>query len=57
VLKKAQEELDAVLKSGHLPDFDDEPSLPFIMAIVKETMRWKPVAPICSSTFRSDIYI
>ena len=37
-----------VIKSGHLPDFDDEPSLPIITAIVKEAMRWKVVAPIGS---------
>ena len=37
-----------VIQSGHLPDFDDEPSLPIITAIVKEAMRWKVVAPIGS---------
>ncbi|KAF8960416.1 cytochrome P450 [Flammula alnicola] len=46
VLKKAQEELDRVLKPGHLPDFDDEPALPYITAIVKETLRWRDVVPI-----------
>lgn len=46
VLKQAQAELDAVVKPGHLPDFDDEESLPFITAIVKETLRWRDVVPI-----------
>jgi len=46
VLKRAQQELDSVVKPGHMPDFDDEASLPFITAIVKETMRWRDVAPI-----------
>jgi cytochrome P450 len=45
-LKKAQEELDRVLKPGHLPDFDDEESLPYITAIIKETLRWRDVVPI-----------
>ncbi|KAF5324171.1 hypothetical protein D9619_011321 [Psilocybe cf. subviscida] len=45
-LRKAQEELDRVLKPGHLPDFDDEESLPYITAIVKETLRWRDVVPI-----------
>ncbi|KAH9478027.1 Cytochrome P450 monooxygenase 98 [Psilocybe cubensis] len=46
VIKKAQEELDRVVKPGHLPDFDDEESLPYITAIVKETLRWRDVVPI-----------
>ncbi|KAF8884723.1 cytochrome P450 [Gymnopilus junonius] len=41
ILKKAQEELDRVVKPGHLPDFDDEDSLPYITAITKETLRWR----------------
>lgn len=44
VQKRAQEELDRVLAPGHLPDFVDQPSLPYITAIVKEVLRWQPVA-------------
>ena len=46
VLAKAQRQLDAVVKPGYLPDFDDEDSLPYITAIVKETLRWRDVVPI-----------
>ncbi|PPQ87697.1 hypothetical protein CVT25_011464 [Psilocybe cyanescens] len=46
VLRKAQQELDSVVKPGHLPDFDDEESLPYITAIAKETLRWRDVVPI-----------
>ncbi|KAF8960408.1 cytochrome P450 [Flammula alnicola] len=46
VLKKAQEELDRVLKPGQLPDFEDEHALPYITAIVNETLRWRDVLPI-----------
>lgn len=46
VFKRAQEDLDRVVKPGHLPDFDNEASLPFITAIVKETLRWRDVVPI-----------
>ena len=46
VLKKAHEEIDKVIKPGKLPDFSDEPSLPYVTAIVKETMRWRPTAPL-----------
>ncbi|KAJ7242999.1 cytochrome P450, partial [Mycena rebaudengoi] len=44
--KRAQEEIDAVVHQGHLPSFDDEESLPYVSAIVKEVLRWKPVTPI-----------
>lgn len=45
VQKKAQAELDKVL-GGRLPDFNDRPSLPYVNAIVKESMRWQPVGPL-----------
>ncbi|KAJ2934714.1 hypothetical protein H1R20_g2365, partial [Candolleomyces eurysporus] len=45
VVKKAQMQLDSVVKSGHLPDLDDEPSLPYITAIMKEALRWREVTP------------
>ena len=46
VQRKAQAELDRVIKPGHLPTLEDEKSLPFTSAIIKEVLRWKPVAPI-----------
>ncbi|KAF5349137.1 hypothetical protein D9756_009446 [Leucocoprinus leucothites] len=46
ILKKAQRELDSVVKPGHLPDFDDMDSLPYITAIALETLRWRDVVPI-----------
>jgi cytochrome P450 len=45
IQKRAQEELDSVFGGVRLPDFSDRPSLPYIEAIVKETLRWKPVVP------------
>ncbi|KAJ7607937.1 cytochrome P450 [Roridomyces roridus] len=44
--KKAQAEIDSVVKRGHLPDFDDEPSLPYVKALFMEVLRWQPVTPI-----------
>ncbi|KAG6894845.1 hypothetical protein C0993_010597, partial [Termitomyces sp. T159_Od127] len=38
VQQKAQEELDSVLPPGQLPDFSDEPALPYLSAIVKEVL-------------------
>ena len=46
VQKKAQAETDAVVGSP-LPDFEDRPSLPYINAIVMESMRWHIVLPLC----------
>ncbi|KAF9522915.1 cytochrome P450 [Crepidotus variabilis] len=44
VLQRARKELDSVIKPGNLPDFEDEPSLPYITAIAKEALRWRQVA-------------
>ncbi|KAN0082680.1 Cytochrome P450 [Tylopilus felleus] len=46
VQAKAQAELDSAIGSGRLPDYNDRPSLPYINAIVKEVLRWNPVAPL-----------
>lgn len=44
VLEAAQEELDRVVGPDRLPTFEDEERLPYIRAMVKETLRWRPVA-------------
>ncbi|KAJ7454671.1 cytochrome P450 [Mycena latifolia] len=56
--KKAQEEIDSVLSLGQLPDFADEKALPYVTALVKETLRWWPVTPIGVPHFivSEDIY-
>ena len=43
IVKRGQEELDRVVGSHRMPNFDDQPSLPYIGAIVKEVLRWRPV--------------
>jgi cytochrome P450 len=43
VVKKAQEEIDRVVGDQRLPLFDDEKDLPYIRALVKETLRWRAV--------------
>jgi len=43
---RAQAELDAVVGRARLPTFADYPHLPYIRAMGKEILRWKPVAPL-----------
>lgn len=58
VQAKAQAELDTVIGKGRLPAFEDENSLPYLMAIIKETLRWRPVVPIAIPhlLIQDDIY-
>ena len=51
VQKKAQAELDRVVGNDRLPNFNDRERLPYIDALVKETLRWNPVVPLCKNTF------
>ncbi|KAI0088550.1 cytochrome P450 [Irpex rosettiformis] len=46
VMRKAQAELDAVVGRERAPAFEDKDSLPYIRAIIKETLRWRPIAPL-----------
>ncbi|KAG2153775.1 cytochrome P450 [Suillus bovinus] len=45
VQKKAQAEIDAVVGTDRLPSFADRDSLPYIEALIKESLRWNAVAP------------
>ncbi|KAI9067057.1 cytochrome P450 [Trametes sanguinea] len=46
LVEKAQRQLDQVVGAHRLPDFRDQASLPYIEAIVRETLRWRPVVPL-----------
>lgn len=59
VLRRAQAELDAVVGSARTPNFEDEASLPYIRALCKETLRWRPVAVLGGTphaTTEPDVY-
>ncbi|KAA1467206.1 CyP450 monooxygenase [Dentipellis sp. KUC8613] len=58
VQRKAHEELDRVVGTDRLPDFGDEPNLPYISAIMKEVLRWQQVAPfaIPHRVMADDVY-
>ncbi|KAG1808629.1 cytochrome P450 [Suillus subaureus] len=54
VQKRAQEEIEAVIGTDQLPTFEDRPSLPYVDAILRETLRWHPVFPLGLPHYTSD---
>ncbi|KAF8472466.1 cytochrome P450 [Kalaharituber pfeilii] len=44
VAKKAQEEIDRVVPKNRSPTWEDMAQLPYCNAVIKETLRWRPVA-------------
>jgi len=58
VQARAQEQIDAVVPAKRLPDLNDRPLLPLVDAILRETIRWMPSAPIGlpRSTTEDDVY-
>ncbi|KAI0792987.1 cytochrome P450 [Irpex lacteus] len=42
VMRKAQSELDAVIGRDRVPTLEDADNLPYIRAVVRETLRWRP---------------
>ncbi|KAH9044919.1 cytochrome P450 [Lactarius deliciosus] len=45
VQKRAHVELDTVVGRSRTPTFSDAPNLPYIQAIAKEVLRWRPALP------------
>ena len=46
IQKRAQDELDAAVGRSRTPTFADAPNLPYIQALVKESLRWRPPVPL-----------
>jgi cytochrome P450 len=47
ILKRGQAAVDAVIGHSRLPMLADEAvGIPYVTAIVKEVLRWKPIAPL-----------
>ncbi|KAE8334059.1 cytochrome P450 [Aspergillus sergii] len=48
VMQQAREELSCVCGSNahRLPTLDDLPRLPYMCAVVKEVLRWRPIVPL-----------
>ncbi|KAJ3562458.1 hypothetical protein NP233_g9557 [Leucocoprinus birnbaumii] len=49
VMKKAQGELDKVVGYDRMPEFHDKEQLPYIVAVINETLRWRPI-PVLGGT-------
>ena len=49
VLERAQEEIDGLLGGERLPQYSDRPNLPYVSAVFKEIVRWRPPTPLGSS--------
>ncbi|KAF9238505.1 cytochrome P450 [Melanogaster broomeanus] len=58
VRTKAQQEIDRVVGSERLPNFDDRPNLPYVEAVFLETFRWRPAVPLALPhlTTTNDVY-
>lgn len=42
----AQAEIDRVIGAERLPLIQDRPHLPYVNALIKEVLRWRPVLPL-----------
>ncbi|CDO76234.1 hypothetical protein BN946_scf184644.g8 [Trametes cinnabarina] len=57
VQKKAQDEIDRVIGNDRLPHIEDRDSLPYVGAVLKEVVRWRPVVAMVShSVTQDDVY-
>ncbi|KAJ8519672.1 hypothetical protein ONZ45_g3424 [Pleurotus djamor] len=45
---RARKEIDEVIGTQNFPTIADKARLPYVNAVIKETMRWRPVAPFAS---------
>ena len=43
---RAQRELDSVVGRDRMPTFADRSRLPYVNALIKEAVRWRPVDPL-----------
>ena len=49
IQRKAQAEIDMVVGNDRFPGLADQDKLPYVDAVVKEVLRWKPVGPMGKS--------
>ncbi|KAH7905082.1 cytochrome P450 [Hygrophoropsis aurantiaca] len=58
VQERAWLSIQSMIGTTRLPNFDDRASLPYIDALLRETLRWYPIIPIGipHATYTEDIY-
>ncbi|KAF9235265.1 cytochrome P450 [Melanogaster broomeanus] len=58
IQEKAHAQVEGVVGKGRLPTLDDRPSLTYVDAIMRETLRWNPVGPLSvpHAAVNDDIY-
>ena len=58
VQKRAQDEIDRVVGTDRLPTYGVRSSLPIVEAVVRETLRWRPIVPLAvpHTSVKDDIY-
>ncbi|KAJ7459348.1 cytochrome P450 [Mycena latifolia] len=58
VQTQAQQELDLLLNNSRLPTMEIRPSLPYLNAVIKETLRWHVTLPLAIARHadKDDIY-
>ena len=58
VQARAQAEIDAVVGRDRMPSFADRDALPYIRAVVRESLRWRMVGPlgVPRTTVQDDVY-
>ncbi|PVH76700.1 putative cytochrome P450 [Cadophora sp. DSE1049] len=59
VQREAQQEIDTVVGSDRMPEWEDRENLPYIRGIVEESLRWMPTtltAAVPHSVTRDDVY-
>ncbi|KAG7087581.1 hypothetical protein E1B28_013535 [Marasmius oreades] len=55
VQSRAEDELNEIVGSSRLPDFEDRGKLPFVEAILAETLRWHPAVPLDNDVYEGYI--
>ena len=59
VQRKAQQSIDSVCGESRLPVMEDEPDLPYVRCLIKETLRWMPttiLGAVPHATTQDDTY-
>ncbi len=57
IQRKAQDEVDKVVGTDRLPEMSDRDSLPYVNRIMREALRFAPVAPSSFIVLTKTMYV